>query len=346
MSTTGDGGSEFGGPLEPLAPPTYDAIVDAHERLAPHLVRTPLLESDRLNERTGGRILIKPECLQRTGSFKFRGAYNFISRLGPEGRRAGVVAYSSGNHAQGVAAAARIEGLRATLVMPADAPTIKLANTRAYGAEVVTYDRHNESREAIAEQIAARRGAAIVPPFDHPLTIAGQGTAGIEIAAQAEAADARLDALICPAGGGGLIAGIAVALAELSAGTKIYAVEPTGFDALARSLAAGEPRTVRGGRSICDALLAPRPGELTFAINRRHLAGALSVTDDQAQQAMATAFRDLKLAVEPGGAVALAAVLTGAIPCAGKTIAVVLSGGNVDADVFCAALSAVGAMKN
>ena len=340
MSEPGTEATPFTDPVDPRAPPTYDAILNARSRLANQAVQTPLLENHWLNERLGGRVLIKPECLQRTGSFKFRGAYNFISRLSPQARRAGVVAYSSGNHAQGVAAAARIEGVPATLVMPADAPAIKLANTRAYGARVVTYDRRSDSREAIAEEIAAAQGAVIVPPYDHALTIAGQGTAGVEIAAQAEAADARLDALICPVGGGGLIAGIAVALSETSPHTAIYSAEPVGFDTMARSLAAGERRGAPGGNSICDALMAPRPGALTFTINRQHLKGGLTVDDDQTKQAMAAAFRVLKLVVEPGGAVALAALLCGAFACKGKTVAIVLSGGNTDTAPYCAALSA------
>ena len=338
MSEPGHRAALFTEPVDPRAPPTYDAILRARDRLAGQAIRTPLLENHRLNERLGGRILIKPECLQRTGSFKFRGAYNFIRCLSPQARRVGVVAYSSGNHAQGVAAAARIEGVPATLVMPADAPAIKLANTRAYGARVVTYDRRSDSREAIAEQIAEARGAVIVPPYDHTLTIAGQATTGVEIAAQAEAAGARLDALICPVGGGGLIAGIALAMSETSPHTAIYSAEPVGFDGMARSLAAGGRRDATGGNSICDALLAPRPGELTFAINRQYLAGGLTVDDGQTKQAMAVAFRELKLVVEPGGAVALAALLCGALPCAGKTVAIVLSGGNTDTAPYCAAL--------
>ena len=322
--------------------PDVPQIEAAAQRLAGHAVLTPLLESPELNARTGGRILIKPETLQRTGSFKFRGAFNKISRLAEAPERPGaIVAYSSGNHAQGVAAAAGLRGFPAVIVMPADAPAIKLANTRAYGAEVVTYDRHRDSREAIAETIVVERGGVLVRPYDDSDIIAGQGTVGWELANQAADRGVTLDAALVPCGGGGLTAGCALALSARSPGTRVYAVEPEGFDDTRRSLEAHRrlPNEA-GARSFCDALMAPMPGELTFPINDRLVAGGLAVSDAEVTQAMAFAFRVLKLVVEPGGAVALAAVLAGRIDCRNRTVAVICSGGNVDPETFCRALAA------
>ena len=307
----------------------------AAERLAGHAVVTPLLSSPALDARIGGRILLKAETLQRTGSFKFRGAYNRISQIPEAERRAGVVSYSSGNHAQGVAAAAALLGVPATIVMPEDAPAIKLANTRGYGAEVVLYDRDTQVREEIGAELAARRGATMVRPYDDPAIIAGQGTCGLEIARQAAAQDAPLDALLVCCGGGALTAGCALALAELSPRTAVYTVEPEGFDDTARSLAGGaRVANDPAARSFCDALLVPTPGELTFAINRRLLAGGLSVSDAEVAVAMVYAFKTLKLVVEPGGAVALAALLAGRFDARGKTVALTLSGGNVDPETY------------
>ncbi|HYG87939.1 MAG TPA: threonine/serine dehydratase [Azospirillum sp.] len=312
----------------------------AAARLAGKAVVTPLLENRQLNERVDGRVLIKPETLQVSGSFKFRGAFNRLSQLDAAQRRTGVVAWSSGNHAQGVAAAARMLGVHATIVMPEDAPKLKIENTRAYGAEVRLYDRWRESREGIAQAIAAERGAVTVPPYDDPHIIAGQGTTGLEIARQAHDRGVRLDAVLAPCSGGGLIAGIATAVKHLSPGTHVHSVEPVGFDDLARSLAAGERvRNAPDARSFCDALLAPTPGELTFPIHRALLTGGLAVSDEEVAQAMAYAFSVLKLVVEPGGAVALAAILSGKLPIAGRTVAVVLSGGNVDAGTITDVLS-------
>ncbi|WP_448188090.1 threonine/serine dehydratase [Azospirillum sp. sgz301742] len=311
----------------------------AAARLAGKAVVTPLLENRQLNERVGGRVLLKPETLQVSGSFKFRGAYNRLSQLDEAQRRAGVVAWSSGNHAQGVAAAAAMLGVHATIVMPEDAPKLKIANTRGYGAEVRLYDRWRESREEIAQSIAAERGAVAVPPYDDPHIIAGQGTVGLELARQAHALGATLDAVLAPCSGGGLIAGIATAVKHGAPRAQVYSVEPAGLDDLARSLEAGERvRNAPDARSFCDALMAPTPGELTFPIHRALLAGGLAVTDEEVAQAMAYAFSVLKLVVEPGGAVALAAVLTGKLPTAGRTVAVVLSGGNVDSGTFTKAL--------
>lgn len=315
-------------------------IEAASERLSGHAVVTPLLEPPALALETGARVLIKPEPLQRTGSFKFRGAYNKISQISPERRAAGVVAYSSGNHAQGVAAAAQLLGVPATIVMPADAPEIKIANTRGYGAEVVLYERASESREARATEIADQRGATLVRPYDDPDIIAGQGTCGLEIARQAEAAGATLDAVLICCGGGGLTAGSATALSALAPCAAVHTVEPAGFDDTARSLAAGERlANETGARSFCDALLSPKPGALTFQVNRHLITSGLVVDDQEVAKAMAYAFRVLKLVVEPGGAVALAALLSGKLEVAGKTVAVVLSGGNVDPETFARAIA-------
>lgn len=317
------------------AVPTFPDVLDAAERLRGKAVRTPLLESPRLNALTRGRLLVKAEVLQRTGAFKFRGAFNSLSRLGSDAQKRGIVACSSGNHAQGIAAAAQILGIPALIVMPEDAPAIKLAGTRSYGADVRLYDRYRENREALAQQIAAERNAVLDRTYEDPYIIAGQGTVGLEIADEAAERHINLDAVLVPCGGGGLIAGCAIALAERSPGTAVYAVEPQGFDDTVRSLAAGRRlRNSEHARSMCDALLVATPGELPFEINARLLAGGLVVSDAEAATAMAFAFRHLKLVVEPGGAVALAAALSGKYDCRGKTVVVVCSGGNVDPDTF------------
>ncbi len=319
---------------------TLADIEDAARRIAGHAVVTPLLESPALNERLGGRVLIKAEILQRAGAFKFRGAYNRLSRLGAEERARGVVAFSSGNHAQGVALAARLLGMPALIVMPADAPTVKTEATAAYGAEIRFYDRASESREAIAAAIAAERGAIVVPAFDDPLIVAGQGTVGLEIADQAKAAGAALDLVIGPVGGGGLMAGCAVAIAARVPGAEILGVEPEGFDDTRRSLEAGMRRGAPPApRSLCDALESPMPGEITFPLLRAHLSGVLAVNDAEVADAMRHAFATLKLVVEPGGAVALAALLAGKIALDGRTAAIVLSGGNVDPALFARVLA-------
>ena len=322
----------------PVIPGPGDVLAAA-VRLAPHVVETPLLESPLLDARVGGRLLVKAEMLQRTGSFKWRGAMNRLLQLSDDERRRGVVAFSSGNHGQAVAAAARRVGTSAVVVMPADAPRMKVERTRAHGAEVVLYDRLRDDREAIGRRLAAERGLVLVPPFDDPMIAAGQGTLALEVARQASDLGARLDAFLVPCSGGGLAAGCALALERESPGTRVYTVEPAGFDDMARSLASGRRVENRpGGRSICDALLAAAPGEMTFEVSRSRLAGGLVVTDEQVQDAMAAAFDALKVVVEPGGAVALAAVLSGALDCRGKTVAVVLSGGNVDPETFARAL--------
>lgn len=298
-------------------------------------VRTPLLELAPLNERAGHRVLVKFEGAQHTGSFKFRGAYNRLSRIPAKAKAAGVVAWSSGNHAQGVAAAARLLGIPATIVMPADAPAIKLANTRALGAEIVLYDRYTQSRERIATALADRHGAVLVPSYDDPFIIAGQGTAGLEILEQANALGAPIGRILVCCGGGGLVAGIATAIKDQVPQSAIYSVEPEGFDDTARSLATGQrQRAVAAAQSICDALLTPTPGELTLPINQALLAGGLVVSDAQVRAAMRFAFERMKLVTEPGGAVALAAALEGIAPPAAGATVVVISGANVDPGLF------------
>jgi threonine dehydratase len=320
---------------DPSLPVTFADVEAAAARIAGDAFHTPLLENRFLNERTGRRVFLKPETLQVSGSFKYRGALNRLRQLTDAERKAGVVAFSSGNHAQGVAAAALREGVRATIVMPEDAPRLKLENTRALGARVVTYDRYQQDREAIARELAERDGAVLVPSFDHPAIIAGQGTAGLELFQDVGARGVTLDALLVCCGGGGLLAGCLLAGHALSASTRGFAVEPEGYDDHARSFASGRREHADTSRpSLCDALLAPRPGELTFAINGTLAAGGLVVSEDEVREAVRYAFRVLKLVVEPGGAVALAALLADRLDPAFETVGVVLSGGNVDATTF------------
>lgn len=318
--------------------PSYEGVLDAARQIAGVAVRTPLIESPALNARIGGRVLLKAETLQVAGAFKFRGAYNRISRLNAEERARGVVAYSSGNHAQGVAAAAAMVGAKALIVMPSDSPAIKVSGVKRFGGEVRLYDRWTESREGIGRQIADERGSILVPPFDDPYVIEGQGTSGLELLDQAAALDVGpIDRLLCCCSGGGLMAGINLVLEARSPATRAWAVEPIAFDDTARSLTAGE----RVGHpsaapSICDALQTPVPGLLTFPINQRVLSGAFGVTDDEAAEAVRYAFHTLKLVVEPGGAAALAALLAGKVETRDRTTAVILSGGNVDPVLFSA----------
>lgn len=313
-----------------LAVPGIDDVRAAARRLAGVAVVTPLLENAALNERLGGRVLFKAETLQRTGSFKIRGAYNKIASLSPEERSRGVVAFSSGNHAQGVAEAARLFGIRAVIAMPADAPRVKLDSVRAMGAEIVPFDRFRDDRMTVVKPWL-EAGMVLVPPYDDPLIVAGQGTAGLEILDQAQAAGAEPDAVVVPCGGGGLTAGVAIAVRDALPGTAVWGVEPEGFDDTRRSLAEGRRVANPPGRnSICDALLTPEPGAVTFEVNRRKIAGVVAVSDDEATAALREAMQSLKLVVEPGGAVGLAALLSGKVPVAGRTVVVVLSGGNVD----------------
>jgi threonine dehydratase len=315
--------------------PGFDDVRDAAERIAGKALRTPLLQNRFLDETCNRQVFLKPEMLQVSGSFKFRGAYNRIARLTEAERLSGVIAWSSGNHAQGVAAAARLEGVPARIVMPEDAPRIKLDNTRALGAEITTFDRYSESREEIAYALAERDGGVIVPSYDDRHIIAGQGTAGLEIFEDAAAQQVQLDALLICCGGGGLTAGCALAAEALSPDTALYCVEPEGYDDHARSLVSGEREHADASRpSLCDALLTPTPGAITFPINQRLLAGAIVVSEEEVRAAMAYAFRVLTLVVEPGGAVALAALLAGKLPQSSKRVGIMLSGGNVDPALF------------
>jgi threonine dehydratase len=319
--------------------PTAADIADAARLLDGIAVRTPLLAAPLL-ARGGARVFLKCETLQHTGSFKFRGAYNCIARIPAERRAGGVVAYSSGNHAQGVAAAAKLLGLPAVIVMPRDAPLLKRERTAAHGAEVVLYDRDTEDRAEIAGHIARERNATLVPPFDHPHVIAGQGTAGMEICEQLAELSLTPDMVLVPASGGGLLAGISLAVKDRFPSARMVAVEPAGFDDHARSFASGRrERNARLSGSICDALLTATPGELTFPITNKLVTEAISVSDDEVRAAMAFAFRELKLVVEPGGAVALAAWLARKIEADGKTVVLVLSGGNADPEIFRAAIA-------
>ena len=323
------------GALDNTILPTAADIEAAAKRLAGVAVRTPLINSPVLDEAVGARVFLKAEILQRTGSFKFRGAYNKISSIPPEGRAAGVVAYSSGNHAQGVAAAARLLGMRATIVMPGDAPKAKRKRTLALGAEVISYDRNNEDRAAIAKKIMAERGATLVPPYDDPLIIAGQGTIGAEIVDDLARLALKPEIVVVGASGGGLAAGISLGVKARVPSAKFYAVEPEGFDDTLRSFASGKREAnARMSGTICDALMSNTPGELTFPITRELIGQGTTVNDDEVAHAVRFAFSELKLVVEPGGAIGLAALLAGKLKTDDKIVVAILSGGNVDADVF------------
>ena len=311
-------------------------VEDAGERLAGVSVVTPLVTLPELDELASGRVLVKAESLQRTGSFKIRGAYNMMSRLDAAQAARGVVAWSSGNHAQGVAAAGSLLGIRTAIVMPEDAPRVKLENTRRLKGELILYDRFSGDREAIAREVAAERGAELVPSYDHPDIIAGQGTVGLEIMRQCAETGLSPDQVLVPCSGGGLVAGSALAIKGIESRTAVHSVEPEGLDDTARSLRAGNRvANAPAARSMCDALQAPTPGNLTFALNRELLAEGLVVSESEVAAAMRFAFLNLKLVAEPGGAVALAAVLAGKIETKGRVTIVVLSGGNVDAELFC-----------
>jgi threonine dehydratase len=315
--------------------PTAADVDAAALRLAGVALRTPLVSSPTLDALTGGRIFLKAETLQRTGSFKFRGAYNKVSSIPEAERKGGVVAFSSGNHAQGVAAAASLLSMPAVIVMPADAPRPKRERTAALGAQVVLYDREHEDREAIATGIAQQRGAVLVPPYDDPLIIAGQGTAGREIVEDLAALGLVPDFVVVNASGGGLTAGMALAIKARVPGARVYTAEPAGFDDHARSFRSGKrERNPAVTGTICDALMAQSPGKLTFEINRALVGDGVTASDEEVARAVAFAFRELKLVVEPGGAVGLAALIAGKIDVRGKIAVAVLSGGNVDAELF------------
>ncbi|MFT5505654.1 MAG: threonine dehydratase [Gammaproteobacteria bacterium] len=314
----------------------FESIKQTSEMLRSEVVRTPLLNSPWVDKMTGGRIFFKAECLQRTGSFKIRGATNKIISLEPEVRQCGVVAYSSGNHAQGVAAAATSRQIKATIVMPHQAPEMKINNTRDLGANIVLYDRESESREEIAADIAKRQGFLVVPPYDDQIVITGQATVGYEILEQIEELAINPDSLLCPCGGGGLIAGVSSAIKARRSNMNIYSVEPDDFDDTRRSLEAGKRvANLAGVSSICDAIVTPTPGKITFEINRCLLSGGFRVSDESVRQAVLLSFDRLKLVVEPGAAVGLAALISGQFDATDKTVIVVLSGGNMDVKQFC-----------
>lgn len=321
--------------------PSFDDVMAARERLAGRIVRTPMLRSPVLDAALGATVLVKPEPLQRTGSFKLRGATNRIAQMTEEERRGGVVTYSSGNHGQACAAAGKMFGAPVVVVMPADAPSIKVESTKRWGAEIIRYDRDKDDREAIGRRLCAERGATLVPPFDDPDVIAGQGTAALELIEDAKEAGLRLDALFVCTGGGGLVAGSALAVEGAGKGAAVLAVEPVGHDDHARSFAQkSRVRNDPGGSTLCDALLAPMPGELTFRVNMGRVHGAAVVPDSDVLRAMRFAFDHLKLVVEPGGAVALAAALYGNVSLKDAVVGVIVSGGNVDPAVFSRALAA------
>lgn len=320
--------------------PTYDDVVAAAARLEGVAARTPLLEAALLNQRAGVRVLVKAEMLQKTGAFKLRGAWNRIAQLTDDEKARGVLCYSSGNHAQAIAASAGLAGTTATVVMPATAPALKVERCKAFGATVVLHEGDRYSMVTRATDIAAAEGRVLIPPFDHPDIIAGQGTVGLEIAEDMTARRLTSDAVIIPCGGGGLSAGVCLAIHERFPEAALYGVEPAGFDDTKRSLAAGSPvANTPGARTLCDALMVPEPGALTFPINARLLTDVATVTDDEVCEAMAAAFEHLKVVTEPGGAAALAAVLANKFDLAGKTVVAIASGGNVDPTLFADAIA-------
>ena len=320
--------------------PTYDDVVSAAATIKGEAIRTPLMRCDALDAATGCKVFVKPENLQRTGSFKFRGAYNAISKLSDEDRAKGILANSSGNHAQGVGEVARLFGCSATIIMPADAPVMKVERTKALDAKVVHFDRANEDRESVLKRVQDETGHIIVHPFNNSMVIAGQGTAGLEIVEDIKDIDEKLNRMIVCTGGGGFTAGVALVVNYHFPQAKIHACEPEGFDDYKRSLESGklEQNTKKAG-SVCDAIIAPSPGNIGFEINKKLLHSGLVVSDQEALDAVKFAFEELKLVVEPGGAVALAAVLKYGKDWAGDSVAITLSGGNIDPDLFARAIS-------
>lgn len=312
--------------------PTYKDVVKAAKRLDGHAIKTKLIRSDAIDNMMGKTVWFKPECNQKVGAFKYRGGYNRLSAMNDEERRKGVVAYSSGNHAQGVSRAAKELGISAIIIMPEDAPAVKVAGVRNDGAELIFYDRGTESREEIAQRISQKKGRIIVPSYDDPYIIAGQGTVGLEIAKSR----VKFDALITCMGGGGLCAGISLALNELSPHTKIYGAEPEHYNDHQMSFESGKRvKLTASPATLCDALMTPQPGEMTWPINSKSLSGVFDVSDEQCLRAMAIAKRDLGVQLEPGGAVAMAALLSGALAQDNElqTICIILSGGNVDSEI-------------
>lgn len=326
--------------LDDLRPVTADGVRRAAACIRGQAIRTPIIENEFLNDIAGGRVLVKAEVLQHCGSFKFRGAFNRLSQLTAEERKRGVVAWSSGNHAQGIARAAKYFDTPATIVMPADAPALKAEKVRAFGAEIVPYDRYSEDREEIGRRIQKERGMALAPSYDHPDIIEGQGTLALETVEDAIAGGSELDAFIICCGGGGLTSGCATILEDVSPETAVWIAEPEGFEETWDSIKKGERlKADVTRRTICDAIATPSPGRLTFPIMQRLVRGGVSITEAEVGQAMVFAFKYLKLVVEPGGAVALAAILSGKFDAAGKTTAITLSGGNVDPGLFAAILA-------
>ena len=320
-----------------------DMIEAAAKRIDGKARRTPLLSSPFLDEIAGRRVLVKPECQQHTGSFKFRGAWSALSALDPDIRAKGVIAFSSGNHAQGVALAARKHGTTAVIVMPSDAPQLKINNTKALGAEVILYDRATEDRDEIGERLAGERGLTLIKPFDEPLVVAGQGSVGLEIAAQAAKLGVTQAEVLVPCGGGGLTSGVALALEAKAPDMRVHPVEPEGFDDVSRSLISGKiERNPSMSGSICDAIITPSPGVVPFPILHRLCGAGIVVSDDDCLRAMAEAFMRLKIVIEPGGASALAAALFHGDTLQSDTVVVVASGGNVDAALFSQALAKYG----
>lgn len=318
-------------------------IEAARQRIGEHAVRTPLLSSHFLDEIAGRKLFVKAECLQRTGSFKFRGGWSAVSGLPADVRARGVIAFSSGNHAQGVALAARLHGVPSVIIMPSDAPKIKIDNTRDYGAEVVLYDRANDDRDAIGDRLSSERGLTLIRPYDEPLVIAGQGTVGLEIAEQGLELGIDAAEVLVPCGGGGLTSGISLALAAKAPNYKVRTSEPERFDDVARSLAAGRiERNATTSGSICDAIVTPQPGNITFPIMVGLCGKGIAVTEEEALRAMVLAFNRLKVVVEPGGAVALAAALFHGNELESETVIAVASGGNVDPEIMASALSRFG----
>ena len=319
--------------------PTVFDIQAAEDRLSDQVIQTPILESSQLNEQLDCRLFLKAEALQRTGSFKFRGAYNKISQIPTHQRSKGVVAYSSGNHAQGVAAAAQIFDLPATIVMPSDAPDIKIQNTRSYGANVEFYDRKIGNRVEMAKRISDETGGLLIPPYNDPDIIAGQGTIALELIRQSEELDVKLDIVMGPSSGGGMMSGCSLVLKHYDPRVMLYCVEPENYDDIAQSLACGQRIKLKPkGHSICDALLLETPGDLTFQILNELNVGGLVVSDQATVHAMLVAFQAFKIVLEPSGAIALAAALEQKINLKGKTVAVICTGGNVDPNLFQKAL--------
>lgn len=322
--------------------PTYDDILSAAETIRGEAVRTPLLRCDALDEATGCKVFVKPENLQRTGSFKFRGAYNAISKLSDEERARGILANSSGNHAQGVGDASRAFGCASTIIMPADAPVMKVERTKALGSKVIHFDRASQDREAILTRVREETDSIVVHPYNNAMVIAGQGTVGLEIVEDIKALGLQLDRITVCTGGGGLTAGIALSINQHFPNAKVHSVEPENFDDYKRSIESGKrERNASTAGSVCDAIIAPSPGAIGFEINKTLLHSGLVVTDNEALAAIRFAYQELKMVVEPGGAVALAGVLKYGKDWAGDTVALVLSGGNVDPDIFVKAINQV-----